>query len=97
MYGYTTCITTNFVSHTFIDWKKLYSEKRMFIRKNHSHIGTWLAVDEEDKTVQYCVDPKWLKNSSDEEQKIELAKLTALATVYRRTGYAVSKMSGRSR
>jgi hypothetical protein len=59
-------------------------------RKSHPHIGTWLEVDDEEKTVAYRVDPEWLNSTSDEEQKNALANLTMLAAVYRRAGYAVS-------
>jgi len=58
-------------------------------RKNFPHIGAWLEVDEENKKVEFRVDPIWLKDTNNEEQKVTLAKLTMLAAVYRRAGYAV--------
>ena len=61
----------------------------MFNRNNRSHVGAWLEIDDEDKTVEYRVDPDWLEYTDDEERKSTLAKLAMLATVYLRVGYAV--------
>jgi hypothetical protein len=58
-------------------------------RKGYPHIGAWLEVDDENKKVEYQVDSKWMKNASDEERKNTLEKLTLLANVYQRAGYAV--------
>ena len=58
-------------------------------KKNFPHIGAWLEVDDENKKVDFRVDPFWLKNTDDDEQKIALANLTKLADVYQRAGYAV--------
>ena len=58
-------------------------------RKSRPHIGAWLEVDDEEKTVGFRADSDWLKNTSDEEQKRELAVLSTLAAVCRRAGYAV--------
>jgi hypothetical protein len=58
-------------------------------RKEYPHIGAWLEIDEENKKVKYQVDPLWIKNASDGEQKIAIAKLKALAATYQRAGYAI--------
>jgi len=52
-------------------------------------MGAWLKVDEKNKEVHYQADPSWMKNTSDEEQKIILGKLSMLADAYRRAGYAI--------
>ena len=52
-------------------------------------MGVWLVVDDENKKVHFQVDPSWMKNTNDEEQKSAISKLTALADIYRRAGYAI--------
>ena len=56
-------------------------------------MGSWLEVDEENKKVRYQVDPSWMKNTDDEEHKIEFAKLAAVAKAYRRAGYAIIEIA----
>ena len=79
----------NFVSHTVTNWKNAESEKLVSKRKSDHYVGAWLKVDEKNKKVHYQVDPSWMKNTSDEEQKITFGKLSLLADVYRRAGYAI--------
>lgn len=55
-------------------------------------MGAWLKVDEKDKKVHYQVDPSWFKYTSEDEQKITLGKLSLLADVYRRAGYAINNV-----
>ena len=52
-------------------------------------MSAWLEVDEENKKVRYQVDPSWMKNTDDEEQKLTFAKLTAVVNEYRRAGYTI--------
>ena len=52
-------------------------------------MGAWLEVDDENKEVRYRVDPSWMKNTNDEEQKSAFSNLTALVAIYRRAGYAI--------
>ena len=52
-------------------------------------MGVWLVVDDENKKVRFQVDPSWMKNTNDEEQKSAISKLTALVDIYRRAGYAI--------
>jgi hypothetical protein len=56
-------------------------------------MGAWLEVDEENKKVRYQVDPSWMKNTDDEEQKLAFTKLTAVVNVYRRAGYAIIEIA----
>ena len=56
-------------------------------------MGTWLEVDEENKKVRYVVDPSWIKNTNNDEQKIAFAKLKALAAIYRRAGYTIVEIA----
>jgi hypothetical protein len=63
--------------------------KSLSKKKNNPHMGAWLEVDDENKKVRYQVDPSWMKNSSDEEQKSSFSKLSAMADIYRRAGYAI--------
>lgn len=65
------------------------SEKLVSKRKNDSHVGAWLKVDEKNKKVHYQVDPSWMRTTSDEEQKITFGKLSMLADAYRRAGYVI--------
>jgi len=59
------------------------------IKKNYPHMGAWLEVDDENKKVHYQVDPSWMKNTNDEEQKSAFTNLAALVNIYRRAGYAI--------
>jgi hypothetical protein len=52
-------------------------------------MGVWLVVDDENKKVHFQVDPSWMKNTNDEQQKSAIANLTALVDTYRRAGYAI--------
>ena len=58
-------------------------------KKNSLHISAWLEVDDENKKVRYRVDPSWLKNATEEDQKSAFSQLTALTDEYRRAGYAI--------
>lgn len=64
-------------------------EKNLSKKKESSHIGAWLKVDDKNKEVQYQADSSWMINTSDEEQKIAFTKLDALVDIYRRAGYAI--------
>ena len=70
---------------------QLSVEREKLVSKSNSddRLGAWLKVDEKDKKVYYQVDPSWMQNSSDEEQKNTLGILSLLADVYRRAGYAI--------
>jgi len=56
-------------------------------------MGAWLEVDDENKKVRYQVDPSWMNNTNDDEQKIAFAKLSALVALYRHAGYAISEIA----
>ena len=58
-------------------------------KKKYPHMGVWLVVDDENKKVHFQVDPSWMKNTNDEQQKSAIANLTALVDTYRRAGYAI--------
>jgi hypothetical protein len=62
-------------------------------KKKYPHIGAWLEVDKENKKVRYQMDPSWMKNADDEEQKIAFAKLAPVVKAYRRAGYAIIEIA----
>jgi hypothetical protein len=64
-------------------------KKSLSKKKNSHHMSIWLAVDDENKEVRYRVDPSWLKNATEEEQKSAFSQLTALVDVYHRAGYTI--------
>ena len=71
------------------NWKNPGSENSLPKKKRDTHLSAWLKVDEKNKKVEYQVDSTWIKSASDEEQNIELIKLTKAVTAYRRAGYAI--------
>jgi hypothetical protein len=77
------------VLYTVTKWKNAGSEKRVTKKKRYPHTGVWLMVDDKNKEVKYQVDPNWINNTTDEEQKSALTLLTMLANEYRRAGYAI--------
>jgi hypothetical protein len=62
-------------------------------KKEYPYTGVWLVVDDDNKKVRYQMDPSWMDNTTDEEQKIAFSKLAGIVAVYQRAGYAIVEIA----